>query len=116
MPRGYFGCWNRTFGDSSKTGTTSEQTCDSKGAVAAKGWPSQTPRPLQQLPQAVARELDYPLKDSERTRAELGCLTRPRYVDYSARLTYAVINRDLQNRKTGFDFQCGRPRSFRRFE
>jgi len=62
---------------------------------------------------AVARELGYPLKDSE---DPVGCLTRLRYVDHSARLSYAVINGDLQHRKTGFDFQCGRPRSFGRLE
>ena len=47
---------------------------------------------------------------------ELSCLTRLRYVDHSARLSYAVINGDLQSRKTGFDFQSGRPRSFGRLE
>ena len=65
---------------------------------------------------AVARERGYPLKATEETEFELGGLTGLGHVDQSARLRHAVINRDLQSRKTGFDFQCGGPRSFGRRE
>jgi hypothetical protein len=68
-----------------------------------------------QAPQFAANVLLI-IRDMQATARELGCLIRLRYVDHSARLTHAVINGDLQNRKTGFDFQCGRPRSLGRFE
>jgi hypothetical protein len=37
MPREYFGCWNRTFGDLSNTETASEQTRSGKGTVPRRG-------------------------------------------------------------------------------
>ena len=69
------------------------------------------------LPRRKSWQAAYPRLTATLAKQCSGCSRRGlRYVHNGARLTYAVVNGNLQSRKAGFDFQCRGPRCFGRLE